>query len=142
MTRIVSEIKAICIGAIDAVFQIALIVIPANEMDSVREIGARCSPATGFPLVTIPRAVQRLGIAIGAGSPLPRYDPENLGPWRAGIGLEAGFGIDCGHQNRNRHAEFARNPRGSRLPVIEPTVALIEDRTHIVDLPWGSRAAS
>jgi hypothetical protein len=55
--------------------------------------------------------------------------------------LEAGFRIDRRHQNRNRNAELA-GTRVAAAAVIEPTVALIEDRAYIVDLPWGGRAAS
>ena len=65
MAGIVGEIQAIGIPTIDPVLQVALVVIPADEVDRVRKIGARCRPATRFALVAVPGAIQRLRIAVG-----------------------------------------------------------------------------
>src|ERR1700712_3827864 len=107
MPEIVCEVEIVGVGQRYAVLDVAFSMIPADEIDRVGKVGAACGPVTGLALVSRPGAIERLGIAISAGGAGAGDESQKLGARRARIGIEAGFGVDGGHQDRNRNAVLA-----------------------------------
>ena len=119
----------------------ALVMVPADEVHRVAEVVPVGAAVTGFTPVPVPGAVQGLGVAVGAGRTLPGNKAQQLGARRAGVGLEAGFLVDGGHQNRHRHAELFFAALGGLVPVVEPAAFLVEHRANVVDVGGRGGAA-
>src|SRR5690606_16682427 len=100
----------------DAADALAVLVVPADEVHGVGEVGAAGAAVASGALVLFPGAVHRLRVAQRGGRPGSGGDAGPGLARRPGVRAKAGFLVDEGHRHVHRQAPAFLRPLSRPVP--------------------------
>lgn len=101
---VVVQVLAVGVPLGDAIDPLALLDVPAHEVQGVGEVVAAGAPAAGLALVVGPGLVLGLGVAVGGADPAPGDETEEVVARRQGVVLERRFLVHHRHRHLDRRA--------------------------------------
>ena len=137
MSFVIVQIQRACVRGSDSILLKGQPVVPPNKIDRVTKIVPVRPVRSCLSLVSLPRAGERLRVAIGVGRAKTGNKPQDFLARRLRFGFKTRLLMhNCHHRSDIALPSFCRLARA-----FVPAVFFIKDRTNVIKIRWRCRGA-